>query len=439
MAIEQDKLGLEVYKILAAKDYGYNLAIYDTAGEGTTTPLKAKWIYVKPVNFMVQLPDPEKQERPEMYFWKQQGIHDEVIEQLIERIRAVTNQFGVGLTVNDFARENTPKQFAQLVKRHNEEQAIEEGREYVSEGMVGSSRRSYYVLENARMVAIHSKKINEEIHGSRGRNIKEIYVESKGERFKFPVNYLQGARAMTRHMNEGGTWSDGMGKQLRENCMALVSMNKLVKECVHESATLYAKARQHVNEVKKDMKKAQGPRGYRKVMEKYSNQARISQQAIQERCQSLSALSGLNESDELLEAYKYLAVRDLREDKVNESLFTSVISEMCQVDARSARPASRAITKGQVGFKQPPKFAMRPQDAKQRVLIYASALAECIDDDLVSVALSEIAEAANPTPDDAKFVAGVYKSAKLREFQQPQSNEVQELMDWFNDQTKDML
>ena len=43
MAIEQNKMGLELYKVLAAKEYGYNLTMYDTAGAGTTTPLKAKY------------------------------------------------------------------------------------------------------------------------------------------------------------------------------------------------------------------------------------------------------------------------------------------------------------------------------------------------------------------------------------------------------------
>lgn len=95
MAIEQNKMGLELYKVLAAKEYGYNLTMYDTAGAGTTTPLKAKWIYIKPVNFMLQLPDPEKQERPEVYFWKQKGEYDEVVEELINRIRTVTQLLGV--------------------------------------------------------------------------------------------------------------------------------------------------------------------------------------------------------------------------------------------------------------------------------------------------------------------------------------------------------
>ena len=125
--MNSNKLGLEIYKILAAKEYGYSLSMYDSEGTGTSTPLTAKWIYIKPVNFMVQLPDVEDHERPEMYFWKTQGEMDETLGQLLKRVKQAANQFGIGLTINDFTKENTPKQFSKIIKRHNEEKSLTEG------------------------------------------------------------------------------------------------------------------------------------------------------------------------------------------------------------------------------------------------------------------------------------------------------------------------
>lgn len=445
MAIEQDKLGLEVYKILAAREYGYNLTMYDTEGEATTTPLKAKWIYIKPVNFMMQLPDPAAKERPEIFFWKQQGEHDEIVEQLIDRVRRACNQFGVGLTVNDFAQENTPKQFAKIVQRHNEEQSIDESVQ-LDEGMSGNARRSYYVLENARLVAVHSKAINEETHGARSRNIKEMYVETKqGERFKYPTNYLNGAKAMTRHINQGGAWTDYVGTVIKESGREITSMNNLIKECKTTGCwPIYEKARRYVSEVKSDMTKMQGPRGYQRISEKLTKIPRIAQQVIESRCSSLSALTGLTESTDLLEAYQYFAKRDLHEDKLNESLYAKVIKEcMVDMDGRQARQGARSITRGDVGFSKP----MRSVDndvgsTQERVLLYSAALAECVDDNLVAVALSEMTERRTITTEDAHFVAGVLKSAKLNEFKkqrQPAQPEIQELMDWMDELTKNML
>src|SRR5574343_431489 len=149
MSIEKNKLGLEVYKILAAKEYDYQLTLYDADGNGTTTPLKAKWIYVKPTNFMVQFPDLDNNDRPEMYFWKSQGEHDLVVEQILQRLRAAANQFGIGLTVNDFSSENTPKQYAKMIQRHNKESQISEGAIIDS-----STKRSYYRLPNCTLIIV---------------------------------------------------------------------------------------------------------------------------------------------------------------------------------------------------------------------------------------------------------------------------------------------
>lgn len=442
MAMEQDKLGLEVYKILAAREYGYNMTMYDTESNPTTTPLKAKWIYIKPVNFMLQLPDADARERPEIYFWKQQGEHDEIVEQLIQRIRKACNQFGVGLTVNDFAQQNVPKQLQKIVTRHNEERQMDES-VHLDEGMTGSSQRSYYVLENARLVVMHGKRINEEIHGARSRNIKQIYVEnSNGERFKYPTTYLQGAKAMCHHVNNGGGWTDAIGTVIKESGREIMAMNTLIRECKQNGCwPIYEKARRYVSEVKSDMKKMQGPRGYQRISERISKTPRIGKQVVESRCASISALTGLTESEDLLEAYQYFARRDLHEDRINEKSYKKVIEGMMSIDPRLATGASRAITRGDVCFMSPMRCIDADTGPHEKVMMYASALADVIDNNTISVALSELCEKAELTTEDAKFVAGVLKSAKLNEFktkQQP-DNELQELTEWINNLTSDLL
>jgi hypothetical protein len=81
--------------------------------------------------------------------------------------------------------------------------------------MYGSKRRSYQTLESVKLIVQHTKSVDESKPGARSRSIKGIYLErSDGERYHFPFNYLTGARAMARHISEGGTPYDPMGQHI---------------------------------------------------------------------------------------------------------------------------------------------------------------------------------------------------------------------------------
>jgi hypothetical protein len=81
--------------------------------------------------------------------------------------------------------------------------------------MWGSKRRSYQTLESVKLIVQHTKTVDESVPGARSRSIKGIYLErSDGERYHFPFNYLTGARAMARHVAEGGTPYDAMGSHI---------------------------------------------------------------------------------------------------------------------------------------------------------------------------------------------------------------------------------
>jgi len=81
--------------------------------------------------------------------------------------------------------------------------------------MWGSKRRSYQTLESVKLIVQHNKTVDENKPGARSRSIKGIYLErSDGERYHFPFNYLTGARAMARHICEGGTPYDPMGQHV---------------------------------------------------------------------------------------------------------------------------------------------------------------------------------------------------------------------------------
>ena len=81
--------------------------------------------------------------------------------------------------------------------------------------LYGTSRTSFQDIGSAKMIVKHTGPINHEQPAGRTRDIAGIYIESEnGERFKYPMKHLNGARAMARHVAEGGNPYDDFGKHI---------------------------------------------------------------------------------------------------------------------------------------------------------------------------------------------------------------------------------
>jgi hypothetical protein len=79
--------------------------------------------------------------------------------------------------------------------------------------MYGTNKTSYQRIGNARLAIKHSAPINIENSTGRTQKIGSIFIESpSGEKFRYPFRHLSGARAMARHVSEGGTAYDDFGK-----------------------------------------------------------------------------------------------------------------------------------------------------------------------------------------------------------------------------------
>jgi LysM repeat protein len=103
-----------------------------------------------------------------------------------------------------------------LDKRDYKFLAANRGEETMSESkMYGTSRVSYQKVDGARLVVKHTESVNQEVAGGRTRSIGKIYIESAdGERFMYPFKHLSGARAMARHVAEGGKPFDEFGTHI---------------------------------------------------------------------------------------------------------------------------------------------------------------------------------------------------------------------------------
>jgi hypothetical protein len=82
--------------------------------------------------------------------------------------------------------------------------------------MYGSRLMSYQNLMDTKLIIKHNQAVMDDATpGARARNIAALFVENQdGERFKYPFIHLAGARAMQRHVANGGVPYDDIGKSI---------------------------------------------------------------------------------------------------------------------------------------------------------------------------------------------------------------------------------
>ena len=105
----------------------------------------------------------------------------------------------------------------------------------VKEGLTGTARRSYENLEKTRLIVRHTGKVDEEVPGSRSRRIESLYIENEdGERFKYPLTHLAGARAMMRHVANGGRPHDEFGEHIIKTSENIAQLNSFSRYVSHK-------------------------------------------------------------------------------------------------------------------------------------------------------------------------------------------------------------
>jgi len=111
----------------------------------------------------------------------------------------------------DIAKGNLNKNdFQYLAQNGTKENNMNE-----SNGMYGGPKTSFRKLENTLLRVRHSKTVDENQRGARSRNINALFIENEaGERFKYPFVHLAGAKAMQRHVANGGRPYDDVGNSI---------------------------------------------------------------------------------------------------------------------------------------------------------------------------------------------------------------------------------
>ena len=96
----------------------------------------------------------------------------------------------------------------------------------VNEGLTGTAKRSYENLDKTKLIIRHKGKVDETVPGARSRQIQSLYIENEdGERFKYPLTHLAGARAMVRHVANGGRPHDEFGQHIIQTSEDIAKLN----------------------------------------------------------------------------------------------------------------------------------------------------------------------------------------------------------------------
>ena len=144
--------------------------------------------------------------------------------------------------------------------------------------MTGSRKSSYQPLaDSVKIIVRHNKEVNEEVRGARSRNIHSILVQRGEEKFKMAENNLSAARAMARHLHNGGETFDEIGESITEMAREFkklkefvnyVKKSNLVNETNEEFVIM---AMENIGNIKTNLKRLSGVKTYANAVESVLN------------------------------------------------------------------------------------------------------------------------------------------------------------------------
>jgi hypothetical protein len=146
--------------------------------------------------------------------------------------------------------------------------------------MYGTPMTSFENVGAARIRIVHTESVNSEVRGSRARHINAIYVENdQGERFKMQHNKLAGARAMARHIAEGGVPYDDVGQHLNVMVQEMTELSRFVRSMrnrTFEDSTatgMVEAATSYYHGMHRQLNHLKGAKAYRSFVESFEPQA----------------------------------------------------------------------------------------------------------------------------------------------------------------------
>jgi hypothetical protein len=188
----------------------------------------------------------------------------------IRSFRKFARQHLLSYEVDRMGKSNLDKRDYEFHAKSGEEPMTESK-------MWGTPRVSYQDLGETRLVVKHSKPVNYDLAAGRTMHIESIYIENaQGERFRYPVRHLNGARAMAQHIGHGGNPYDEIGQHvvsLSEELSKLRMFKGYVSRTPVVSESMSAvndKVIERIEQVKKQIHQLQQAKHYEEFAESFA-------------------------------------------------------------------------------------------------------------------------------------------------------------------------
>lgn len=262
MSVNIPVISEKTFNIL--KGFGFGVDSFSADGKQVIDPTDATRFVVSEPNILVRL--------------------DSATSTLVLNTSEDLSEHKVRTMLKDLAQDYLMKFdykiFGKKIKAVGEKQDIAKQAERdmadIKEGfdtMSGSSKTSYQSLDNVKIVVKHKKAVNEEVRGSRSRNIHSIFIQRGDERFKLPENNLAMARAMARHVQKGGEVFDESATSIIEMAQDLKKLREFVNyvrtaKIMNEDNAEYVQlAVENIENIKNTFKKLSGAKTYESTIE----------------------------------------------------------------------------------------------------------------------------------------------------------------------------
>lgn len=160
------------------------------------------------------------------------GITQSMWYDFLKEMRFFAKRRLMRFDTRDITKGNLDKtDFQYLAQNGNKDPNMNE-----SAKLTGSKLTSHRKLDNTDLIIRHSEEVDETKAGARSRKIKNLFIQNaEGERFKFPFIYLPGARAMQRHVANGGYPHDDAGKHIVKTCEEILKLSDFGRKVKHSS------------------------------------------------------------------------------------------------------------------------------------------------------------------------------------------------------------
>ena len=132
----------------------------------------------------------------------------------LKELRQFAKRRLLSFDTRDIAKDNLDKRDFMFLSQNAQTKTNPVGESVMSESnLYGTKTMSFQKLLDTKLIIKHSHALTDDMApGARSRNIAALFVQNEqGERFKYPFIHLAGARAMQRHVANGGKPYDEIG------------------------------------------------------------------------------------------------------------------------------------------------------------------------------------------------------------------------------------